>query len=172
MDHAESLRALITDELAKDRPSFDLVKHYMAALREVLMRKAASQGPSLEDVDGFSDGALVASGNYAMRKYRDRGNDQMLAAMGDIAARSGPDPLAAILANLPTVESLYTPEERNVVRTQLRGLLDKRLLPPSSPLTVAEAEPKGHLVKMAYAEGTASLYESDSDDDLVAVEGP
>jgi hypothetical protein len=58
--------------------------------------------------------------------------DQMLAAMDMMAARSGPDPLAAALQALPHLDILFPSEaEREAFRGQVRGALLGRFVPPA-----------------------------------------
>lgn len=168
---SEVLRQLITQELAKPAPSFALVELYTKSLKHVLMAEAKKRpgGPSLQSADGFIEAngvtgtiytGVVAGYNaedqtdegdamenpYIGRSIKKSGSneDQMLAALGDIAQRSGPDPLAAILSNMETVERLYgnSSDERHNLRNDVRAMIDKRLCRQAKPTAVKTAGPQ------------------------------
>lgn len=138
MDAIRTLKALLRDEIGHDRPNFEVIQSYLKALKEVLGRAhklsvvdvgrsqisltAGSLMVQDEDGDGESYGHMM--------KSKGRGNsweDQMLVTLAQVAQRSGPDPLMALLQSLPNVETLYPEPEREAIREYLRAEVNRRI---------------------------------------------
>jgi hypothetical protein len=133
MDPAETLKTLIKQELDKKLPAFGLINTYLKALREAVSRERLTLGEADEDCCSeemsmkSSDYTITGGGVHLATTRNEVLQDNALAAMSQMAAKSGYDPMAAILQALPTINTLYDGEEREAVHGLLKLEVDKRL---------------------------------------------
>lgn len=164
MNSIKILKSLLVAEIRSNHPSFKLLDDYIRALKDALARdrqlSVADATVREQDPNGVT-GHFVGQNAYAagavdveaeeenyghmnmnQATQRETRQDQLLATMGQMAARSGPDPLTAILAALPNLERLYGSEWPRVSE-RIRTKVDRRLTertPPINPDTTIEPE--------------------------------
>ena len=141
LDPLTSLRELLVNEIQQEAPHFPLIETYIKALKTALARDGKA---SLESagVENEARTYLTVGNNVAMAtegygdvngyRRRDQAQDTQLAAIEDVVARSGPDPLAAILQSFDTAQSLYEEADRPAFLARLRAQVEARL--PALPL--------------------------------------
>jgi len=140
-DLTKTLRTLLIEEVRRDRPSFAVIDRLEEALKQSLRR---DNELSVDDVDGrrkgFSSGITIEGGfiygddddccekaAHPLRR-RESERDQMLSALDQMVARTGADPLVAVVQAIPHLDKLYPDEvDRYVVVRHMRDEIGRRL---------------------------------------------
>jgi len=140
-DPIKTIKALLVEEINQEQPSYEILQHLQRVLMayqkraKTLSLQQMGEGEILSQDYNCTEDSITcgdAGTNYMTRpRHRDEREDQLLATMDGMVARSGrQDPMGTLLQAVPHLETLY-PEatQRETVLASIREQINQRLQP-------------------------------------------